>query len=116
VTGREIRFRKPAVRHRRLPDMPGPVLGGMHVAAGGRASPGRDSSARPGEDFLAGLAAARVPAQRGPCVGRADPGAAPCGGGTASADTAARALADGPDDAAATLDAVGSEPFPGSAS
>ena len=42
------------------PDLPGPVVGGAHIAAGGRSvAPSRDSSAVPGEDFLTDLAAAR---------------------------------------------------------
>ncbi len=36
----------PRVRHRLTPTMPGPVLGGMHVAEGGRSvSPNRDAPA-----------------------------------------------------------------------
>jgi hypothetical protein len=36
----------PRIRHRQIPDMPGPVLGGMHVAEGGRSvSPNRDAPA-----------------------------------------------------------------------
>lgn len=36
----------PIVRHRRLPMMPGPVLGGIHMAEGGRSvAPNRDASA-----------------------------------------------------------------------
>jgi hypothetical protein len=35
--------RHPYVRHRRLPDMPGPVLGGIHLAEGGRSvAPNRE--------------------------------------------------------------------------
>jgi hypothetical protein len=42
------------------PELPGPVVGGVHTAAGGRSvAPSRDSSARPGEDFFTDLAAAR---------------------------------------------------------
>src|ERR1700728_2835021 len=62
----------PYVRQRRLPNMPGPVLGGMHEAEGGRSvAPNRDAPAER-EDLLADLAAAPpqpghpVPAQRGP--------------------------------------------------
>jgi hypothetical protein len=34
----------PIVRHRQVPDMPGPVLGGMHVGSGGRSvSPNREA-------------------------------------------------------------------------
>jgi hypothetical protein len=40
--------------------LPGPVTGGTHIAAGGRSvAPSRESSAAPGEDFLTDLAAAR---------------------------------------------------------
>jgi hypothetical protein len=36
----------PRIRHRQISDMPGPVLGGMHVAEGGRSvSPNRDAPA-----------------------------------------------------------------------
>jgi hypothetical protein len=36
----------PRVRHRQISDMPGPVLGGMHVSEGGRSvSPNRDAPA-----------------------------------------------------------------------
>jgi hypothetical protein len=72
----------PKVRHRRLPDMPGPVLGGIHVAdSGGRSvSPNRVASASladAGAAAPAGETAAqetaaqeagqpRVPAQAGP--------------------------------------------------
>ena len=42
------------------PELPGPVAGGVHMAAGGRSvAPSRSSSAVPGEDFLTDLAAAR---------------------------------------------------------
>jgi hypothetical protein len=42
------------------PELPGPVAGGVHTAAGGRSvAPSRDSSAVPGEDFFTDLAAAR---------------------------------------------------------
>jgi hypothetical protein len=71
----------PYVRQQRLPDMPGPVLGGMDQAEGGRSvAPNRDSPAEGGD--LADLAAAtpgagqpgaaaeasqrQVPGQRGP--------------------------------------------------
>jgi hypothetical protein len=48
----------PYVRQRRLPNMPGPVLGGMHEAEGGRSvAPNRDAPAER-EDLLADLAAA----------------------------------------------------------
>jgi hypothetical protein len=34
----------PDVRHRQVPDMPGPVLGGMHLGSGGRSvSPNREA-------------------------------------------------------------------------
>jgi hypothetical protein len=61
---------KPSVRHRRMPRMTGPVLGGMHLAEGGRSvAPNRElpavlpdlppaaPTAEPGRG---------VPAQRGP--------------------------------------------------
>jgi hypothetical protein len=64
---------RPDPRNRPVADMPGPVLGGIHMAAGGRSvSPTRDAPAMFDEDVLAGLAgapqpeAAQVPAQRGP--------------------------------------------------
>jgi hypothetical protein len=52
----------PYVRHRRLPEMPGPVLGGVHLAEGGRSvAPGRELPA-----VLPDLAATEphIPAQR----------------------------------------------------
>jgi hypothetical protein len=54
----------PYVRHRRLPDMPGPVLGGIHLAEGGRSvAPSRELPA-----VLPDLATTgpEVPAQRAP--------------------------------------------------
>jgi len=70
----------PDVRHRRLPVMPGPVLGGIHMSEGGRSvAPSREAPAARG-DLRTDLAAAapqpghpgaaeadqpRVPAQRG---------------------------------------------------
>lgn len=73
--------RHPYVRNRRLPEMPGPVLGGYHVAEGGRSvAPNREAPAERG-DLFADLAAQaptaghpgeaetgrpQVPAQRGP--------------------------------------------------
>jgi hypothetical protein len=89
---------RPDPRRRLLADMPGPVLGGIHMAAGGRSvAPTRDASAVLGEDFLTDLSAeapeaARVPAQRGPTT----PAEAPAepipaqrapASGTAPADT-----------------------------
>jgi hypothetical protein len=51
--------RHPYVRQRRLPDMPGPVLGGIHLAEGGRSvAPNRELPA----DLT--LAEPQVPAQR----------------------------------------------------
>jgi hypothetical protein len=54
----------PKVKHRRVPNMPGPVLGGMHLAEGGR-------SVAPNRDALA-----RVPAQRTGEADQADQAAA----------------------------------------
>jgi len=57
---------KPSVRHRRMPRMTGPVLGGMHVAEGGRSvAPNRELPA-----VLPDLAPAEtVPAQRTAAAG-----------------------------------------------
>ena len=99
---------RPDPRQRRLADMPGPVLGGIHMAAGGRSvAPTRDASAVLGEDFLTDLAAARpeseaaqVPAQRGPQA-PAGPPAEPvpaqrtAAGDSAPAETASRPGASG---------------------
>ena len=51
----------PYVRHRRLPDMPGPVLGGIHRAEGGR-------SVAPNRELPADLTIPepQVPSQRAP--------------------------------------------------
>lgn len=51
----------PYVRHRRLPDMPGPVLGGVHLAEGGR-------SVAPNRELPADLTIPepQVPGQRAP--------------------------------------------------
>jgi hypothetical protein len=69
---------RPVVRHRRFADLPGPVLGGMHLAQGGRSvAPTRDAPAvledfgtagvTPAPDTAAGQPGRpRVPAQRGP--------------------------------------------------
>jgi hypothetical protein len=53
--------RHPYVRDRRLPDMPGPVLGGIHLAEGGRSvAPSRELPA----DLT--LAEQQIPPQRAP--------------------------------------------------
>lgn len=98
----------PDVRHRRLPEMRGPVLGGIHMAEGGRSvAPNRGAPAE-GGGLLADLAATgreagqpdvaaepdrpRVPAQRGP-LAPTEPAAArgpesgPRGEGAADAPT-----------------------------
>jgi hypothetical protein len=59
----------PPVRRRQLPEMPGPVLGGVHVAEGGRSvAPTRDAPAVFGEPLP------DVPAQRS---GAAEPAGTP---------------------------------------
>jgi hypothetical protein len=66
---------KPSVRHRRMPRMTGPVLGGMHVAEGGRSvAPNRElpavlpdlAAAAPAGEAGRGVPAQRAPGQRGP--------------------------------------------------
>jgi hypothetical protein len=71
---------RPDPRHRRVTDLSVPVLGGIHMAAGGRSvAPTRDApaviedfgtlGARPAGETGAGPAARpRVPAQRGPAA------------------------------------------------
>ncbi len=61
---------RPDPRHRRLADMPGPVLGGIHMAAGGRSvAPNREAPAMLGDDedrwAPPDTAQPQVPAQRG---------------------------------------------------
>ena len=73
-----IADRHPYVRHPQIPDMPGPVLGGTHLAEGGRSvAPERDAPAFFTDVEVAELASpvvvvgperpgqARVPEQRG---------------------------------------------------
>ena len=96
---------RPDPRRRLLADMPGPVLGGIHMAAGGRSvSPTRDASAVLGEDFLTDLSAAppqpgqpgatapepeaaRVPDQHRPAAPAEPAPAAGAAGPTAEAPT-----------------------------
>jgi hypothetical protein len=94
---------RPDPRYRRMADMPGPVLGGIHMAAGGRSvAPTRDASAVLGEDFLTDLSAerpapaAQVPTQRGPdAPTKPIPAQRTAADGTASAETASQLGADG---------------------
>ena len=85
--------RHPVWRGRRLPEMPGPVLGGIHVASGGRSvSPTRDAppvlTYEESVEFEQGEGEGEAPATERPRVpGQRSPGArpAPAGGGQAGA-------------------------------
>lgn len=69
---------RPIVRHRRVTGLPGPVLGGIHLAEGGRSvAPSRNAPAVLG-DFGTG---GRPAPARGPVTARADPAAADNGAG-----------------------------------
>jgi len=89
----------PYVRHRRLPDMPGPVLGGIHLAEGGR-------SVAPNRELPADLTIPEppVPAQRPP---QAPTG--PTRAATPAATSAEPTMATAPAQAAA---APGTQPGP----
>ena len=68
----------PRVRHRQVPEMPGPVLGGIHVAEGGRSvAPNRDAPAafdEPRPDVPAQRSEAAEPAGTPEPTGRVVPG------------------------------------------
>src|SRR5215469_842964 len=77
----------PNVRRRQVPDMPGPVLGGMHVATGGRSvAPNREAPPVFGADAETGAEtgepdmAATAPKQGGPLLAAAAAEGSPGGG------------------------------------
>jgi len=82
--------RHPYVRHQRLPDMPGPVLGGIHLSEGGRSvAPSRELPA----DLT--LAEQQVPPQRTPQPAQA-PARAEAPPGPVPAQRTADATAEAP--------------------
>jgi len=94
---------RPDPRHRRVPAMSGSVVGGIHMATGGRSvAPTRHSPAVTEADLAAEPEAAQVPAQREP--GQRQPQA----GTTAEAPTEPIPAQRSTADEAARTDATGS--------
>lgn len=104
---------RPSVRHRRMPHMQGAVLGGMHLAEGGRSvAPNRELPALL-PDLVQTETGQRVPAQRVP--GLPEPARAAGAGpipAQRTADAGTTAQAGTAADPADTADEAPTEPIP----